>query len=550
MDQQPNKNTCAPLIYIGIMFFTLGFALGINSFVIPALRKILNISSGLSYLVLAATFSTFIIFSYPSSLLIKKIGYKYTMTISFTFFSLAFITYIISSKYTFFFIFLIASFVSGIGNTILQADVNPYTTILGPSESAAKRPSAMSICNKIVWSIAHLLISLIIKKDINILESSDLLTPFLIILIIFVLLGVSTLIVKLPEVSAIGENSVEIYKPPIGKTSIWQFPHLWLGMIAMFFYVGVETIALSTLIDYAESINLSHADYYSWLSTAGMVIGCLFGLIVIPKLLSQIFCIKLLSWHGMSSVFLVCLTPEKISIFFMSFSFISVESTTIFFEEPSNLQIIRSHCFQSSTIISIQLPNSLLSIEKFAFSFSFSLLKSIQILSPIKQINESLFSYSSQIENISINNSYILYNQVLNFTKSSVQVLEDSCFKGITIKTLILSSNISPPNFSLFSQVEDIEIYCELKHIPNMFFYQCSTLKSIKILNQTILYNGTLDFSNSIVESIGIDSFSLTSINHIKVPSSVSLDFQSFSRISSLVSLNIDQPFETYINFP
>ena len=87
-----------PLIIIGVMFFAIGFALGINSYLIPLLKQSLNISSGESYMVLAATFSAFLIFGYPASLVIGKIGYKKTMALSFLMFATGFYLYLPSAK--------------------------------------------------------------------------------------------------------------------------------------------------------------------------------------------------------------------------------------------------------------------------------------------------------------------------------------------------------------------------------------------------------------------------------------------------------------------
>ena len=100
------------LAFIEMMFFTIGFALGINSFLIPLLNGTLGVSSAQAYLVLTATFSTFIIFGYPASMTIQKIGYKHTMALSFLLFVLGFLLYIFSATHKSFVLFLIASFMS------------------------------------------------------------------------------------------------------------------------------------------------------------------------------------------------------------------------------------------------------------------------------------------------------------------------------------------------------------------------------------------------------------------------------------------------------
>ena len=107
------KNFALPLAFIGIMFFAIGFALGINSVLIPVLQGSLGITSAESYLIIAATFVPFLIFGYPASMTIKAIGYKHTMALSFAMFAVAFGLYIPSVQPGEFSSFLVASFVSG-----------------------------------------------------------------------------------------------------------------------------------------------------------------------------------------------------------------------------------------------------------------------------------------------------------------------------------------------------------------------------------------------------------------------------------------------------
>ncbi len=306
------------LAFVGIMFFAIGFALGINSFLIPVLKSSLNISSGVSYLVLAATFSTFILFGYPASMTIAHIGYKRTMALSFLFFAIGFAIYILSAHYESFGLFLAASFVSGIGNTFLQAAVNPYTTILGPIESAASRISMMGICNKLAWSVAPAFLAWVIGKDVAATGVADLYLPFYIIIAIFLLLGILALIAPLPEVKAVGEDEETAADCPYAatKTSIWQFPHLLLGALALFLYVGVETVSLSTLVDYADSLGLANAAGYAWISSIGMVVGYLCGILLIPKYMSQSSALRICAWLGVIGVLLVVLTPPHLSIWF------------------------------------------------------------------------------------------------------------------------------------------------------------------------------------------------------------------------------------------
>jgi FHS family L-fucose permease-like MFS transporter len=308
-----------PLVILGTMFFSIGFALGINSYLIPLLNQALDISSSESYLVLAATFSAFIVFGYPASLVISKIGYKKTMALSFLMFSLGFFLYLPSARMESLTLFLIASFISGMGNTFLQATVNPYVTILGPIESAAKRISIMGIANKLAWPVAPMFLALVIGKSVNEVSLADIQLPFIIIIAVFLLLGLLALLSPLPEVKAAGEDESSADECPyaVGKTSIWQFPHLLLGVLALFLYVGAETISLGTLVDYAESLGMPNPEYYAWIAPVGMVTGYLAGIVFIPKYISQSKALLIVSVIAVVGSLSVVLMPQELSIYFV-----------------------------------------------------------------------------------------------------------------------------------------------------------------------------------------------------------------------------------------
>lgn len=318
---QSSKSFLVPLTFIGIMFFSLGFALGINSLLVPVLQGSLGITNAESYLIIAATFIPFLIFGYPAGLTIKAIGYKKTMSLSFLIFAVAFYLFILSAGQKSFALFLLASFVSGAANAYLQASVNPYITILGPLDSAAKRISIMGICNKLAWPIPSIFIVWLLGKDVSLIAIEDLGKPFWIIIAAFLVLGVLALAAPLPEVKAAGEDdSEEEVACPYAatKTSVFQFPHLLLGCLALFLYVGVETVSLGTLVDYANSLGLPGAANYAWIAPIGIVIGYICGIIFIPKYLSQATALKICSWLAIAGSLLVVLVPAHMSIYFIS----------------------------------------------------------------------------------------------------------------------------------------------------------------------------------------------------------------------------------------
>jgi len=280
-----------PLMIVGVVFFMIGFGVGISGFLTPALRSAFNLSTGQSYLVTAAIFSAFLIFGRPTGWVIKKIGYRRAMMIAFFVMALGMLLFVPSSKSVSFPLFLVALFVGGMGNTLLQGAVNPYITIIGPLETAAVRMSLMGIMNKLAWWMAPLFLGLFI--DLSKVEVNDIIMPFYIVTGILVILGIFVYFAPLPEVKAEGEDeedgASESSSYAANKTSIWQFPHLLLGVFTLFLYVGIETLPMASIIDFARATfgDAPNLEGYSKFVTIGLVAGYIFGVIAIPRFISQ-----------------------------------------------------------------------------------------------------------------------------------------------------------------------------------------------------------------------------------------------------------------------
>ncbi|WP_449027991.1 MFS transporter [Prevotella jejuni] len=309
------NNYLFPLAIIGLFFFSIGFALGINSYLMPVLKNAMHISGAASSLLLAATFIPFLLFGIPATHCIRLIGYKRTMALSFAIFAVAFALFILAAKQNSLTWFLIASFVSGAANAVLQASVNPYVTILGPLDSAARRISCMGISNKLAWPVTTLFITLVIGKGIGDTQLSDLYMPFTIIIAIFLLLGVIALLAPLPDVKAAGEDESDTTAASNsyadGKTSILQFPHLLLGCLALFLYVGVETISLATATGYAQSLGLE-GDNYGFIPSVGMIVGYVCGVIFIPRYLSQAAAMRICAIIALVGSIAVAVVPNPV----------------------------------------------------------------------------------------------------------------------------------------------------------------------------------------------------------------------------------------------
>ncbi|MBO4768796.1 MAG: glucose/galactose MFS transporter [Bacteroidales bacterium] len=300
------------------MFFTVGFAVGINGYFVPFLENNLHLTSAQSYLVVAATFIAFLVFSFPASSIINKIGYKRTMSLAFFLFAVAFALFIPAARMESFALYLFACFVSGTANTILQAAINPYVTILGPIDSAARRISIMGICNSLALSLPSVFIAAVTRKPIESVGLNDLDLPLFIIIGVVVLLGILTFFAPLEEIKAQGEENEEDCPYAAGKKSIWQFPHLILGGLALFVYVGVENLALLTVLDYAKDLGLSNPESYTIWPGIGMAAGYILGIIFIPKYISQVNALRVCTWLAVIMSLGIVLTPPQVSIWFVA----------------------------------------------------------------------------------------------------------------------------------------------------------------------------------------------------------------------------------------
>ena len=312
-----NKTLVVPMIIIGITFFVIGFGVGISGFLTPALKDAFRLTTSQSYLVTASIFSAFVIFGSPSAWLIRKIGYKKSMLIAFLIMSVGMFLFIPSARSVSFPLFLVALFVGGIGNTLLQASVNPYVTISGPEESAATRMSLMGIMNKLAWWIAPLFLGLFI--DLQEVRLDDVSLPFFIAALVLLVLAIFVYFSPLPEVYAEGEDEPELESGFSGnkKKSALQYPHLVLGVLALFLYVGIETLPMASAIDFANVAfsNPENPERFAKYVTIGLIAGYLFGVFAIPKLVSQSKALQLFAIIGIASSLFLILAPVNYAFY-------------------------------------------------------------------------------------------------------------------------------------------------------------------------------------------------------------------------------------------
>lgn len=294
-----------PLVIIGALFFIFGFITWANSQLIPYLKIACELSTTQSLYVASAFFAAYFFMAIPSSIILKKTGYKKGMSLGLLVMAVGALVFIPAAQSRSYPMFLLGLFIIGTGLALLQTASNPYVTVLGPIESAAQRISIMGICNKVAGILAVFILGGIVLKDVDALKAKLLglseadkitelnelatrvINPYIMIAAVLGVLAVVIYFLHLPEIRE-EEEKVDAAHPK-AHTSVLQFPHLVLGALAIFFYVGVEVISYDTFAGFGESLGypLEKASKFASYTGYGLLLGYVLGIICIPKFISQ-----------------------------------------------------------------------------------------------------------------------------------------------------------------------------------------------------------------------------------------------------------------------
>ncbi len=309
---QDNKNNYGfALLVIGIVFATFGFITWANSQLILFFRLSYSLTTTQSYLVDTAFFAAYFFMSIPSSFVLQKMGYKKSLGLGILLMGLGAALFIPAAYAKSYPMYLTGLFVIGIGLALAQTAANPYVTILGPKESAAKRISIMGICNKVAGIVAVFLLGSIILKDsghaeeqiklMSELEKADFLHNFasriiglyVVISSVFILLAIILMRLNLPEVQE--EENEEVKDSAVfgskmqQSNSIFNHRNLILGGLAIFFYVGAEVISYGVFSDFGTSLGFDKETSKLFPTYTGyaLILGYFITIALVPKFISQ-----------------------------------------------------------------------------------------------------------------------------------------------------------------------------------------------------------------------------------------------------------------------
>lgn len=295
-----------PIFILGALFFIFGFVTWLNGTLIPYLKIACELNNFESLLVAFAFYISYFVMALPSSYVLKKTGFRKGMMLGLIVMAIGALIFIPAALTRTYALFLLGLFIIGTGLSVLQTAVNPYVTIVGPIESAAKRISIMGICNKIAGVIAPIALGAVILSDADQLVASladmapevknellnglarRVILPYSLMAVVLGGLSMMIYFSPLPEIDPENETDEAADNHTLHKT-VLSFPNLVLGVIALFLYVGAEVIAGDTIGNFgiSQGIAIADAKYFTSYTLVAMVIGYIIGIVAIPKYISQ-----------------------------------------------------------------------------------------------------------------------------------------------------------------------------------------------------------------------------------------------------------------------
>jgi MFS transporter, FHS family, L-fucose permease len=248
------------------LFFIWGFLTSLNDILIPHLKAVFDLDYAQVMLVNTAFFTSYAVFGFPAGKVVEWIGYQRTMMGGLFTMALGAILFIPAANLPSYALFLAALIVLAAGMTALQVSANPYVTVLGPAQTASSRLNLAQAFNSLGTTVGPPLGGfLILKSAEKLVENTSAMSPtalhvyrlhqaatvkipYLVFTLVLVLVGLAIALYKFPRIDT--TKDFRPIKDGGKQISIWRYPHVVLGAVAIFVYVGAEVSIGSFLINY------------------------------------------------------------------------------------------------------------------------------------------------------------------------------------------------------------------------------------------------------------------------------------------------------------
>ncbi|MFN6945443.1 MAG: sugar MFS transporter [Cytophagaceae bacterium] len=249
------ENQNSSLIVLSTLFFMWGLITVTNFMLIDELMNVFMLSITEANIINLAFFGTYFVVSIPAGKLINGIGYKNGIIAGIVIAGIGCMLFYPAADARSYSMVLLAMFVLATGITILQVGANPYVVLIGRKHTGASRLTLVQAFNSLGTMLAPLLAAGLFMKIANYspaeLErmspegirdaaATYVQLPYLTLGAIMFLLALLVGFSKLPKIIT-HEMEPLVKEPASGpRKYVLQFPHLVLGALAIFAYVGAE----------------------------------------------------------------------------------------------------------------------------------------------------------------------------------------------------------------------------------------------------------------------------------------------------------------------
>ncbi len=292
MEQLKKPNYTFALIVLFVVCFLIGFITTMNNSMITFCTKAFNLTAQQGQYVNTAFYGAYLL-SIPFALLMNKIGYKGTLLLGLAVAGVGFvvnslgITSAVNSGLNVYPVFLACMCLVACGVVMLQNVTNPYVMVLGSPEKGAFRMTLSQALNSVATTLAPLFITYVIIRG-QAPAPSAVPGPFLGLGIFTLIIGLILVALKLPKIDE-GKQAEEAGIHREYKSSVFKYPHVWLGALGIFMYMGVE-IGVPSMLPYkfrdllgAESDYTAVATSYLAFYWGGMMVGRFIGAGILAK---------------------------------------------------------------------------------------------------------------------------------------------------------------------------------------------------------------------------------------------------------------------------
>jgi MFS transporter, FHS family, L-fucose permease len=289
-----NKNLVSPgflvpFILITSLFFLWGVAHGMLDTLNKHFQDMLQMSKAQSGMIQFSVYTAYFGMALPAGYFMKRFGYKKGIIMGLILFSSG--AFLIAATTTFesFWVFLICLFIMGCGLATLETAANPYTTKLGPRESAERRINFSQSFNGLAWVVGPLIGLFIYGNNSTAAgeKLSSMILPYSIIGGTVMLVALIFVFTKLPEIkeeeTSVQNDNVATENDYIDSKPLIKQRHFVLGVIAQFCYVAAQTGVFSYLINFVTDVNqtphfdVAHGPYFLSIGFALFMVGRMSG---------------------------------------------------------------------------------------------------------------------------------------------------------------------------------------------------------------------------------------------------------------------------------